>query len=243
MNLDYSIIIPAHNEEKHIGRTISNLKHIMPENSRGEIIVVADACTDRTIDVVTKNYKTDGKIKNPLNRVIQGYGVNFKKASKSRNAGAKRALGKVLIFHDADTIASKNYIERILNEVSKGNEYGCARWRSESNYDIPLFWATSLNIGSKKLRVINGNGFVTKRVFEKEGGFREDLFRDEDTEFSERLRSNGYNFSFIDDAWIMPSERKWKEMGYLRAFIKFNVDTLRYFFNKEEQLVKHSDKN
>jgi glycosyltransferase involved in cell wall biosynthesis len=141
MSLDYSIIIPTHNEEGSIGKTLSNLRHIMPEEIKGEIIVVADSCTDKTVEIAQK-WCAD--------YVIHGPEINFRKASRSRNEGAKRALGKILIFHDADTIASKNYIERILNEVSKGNEYGCAKWRSESNYDIPLLWATSLNIGSKK---------------------------------------------------------------------------------------------
>lgn len=43
-----SVIIPAHNEEKYIGKTLAK----MP--SEAEVIVVCNGCTDRTFDEAQK---------------------------------------------------------------------------------------------------------------------------------------------------------------------------------------------
>ena len=50
---DLTIIIPAHNEEGSIRRTLAEVTHYMP---RSPIIVVCDSCTDRT-EIVARRHK------------------------------------------------------------------------------------------------------------------------------------------------------------------------------------------
>lgn len=49
----FSVVIPAHNEEKYIGRclraVISASKYVKPDSV--EIIVVANRCTDKTCEI------------------------------------------------------------------------------------------------------------------------------------------------------------------------------------------------
>ena len=63
MNPSYSLVIPAHNEDRRIGRT---LDAYLPVFCDSEIIVVLDGCTDRTTSLVLK-----AAARNPRLRAIQ----------------------------------------------------------------------------------------------------------------------------------------------------------------------------
>ena len=93
-----SIIIPAHNEEKFIGKT---LKSIFEQPYRDfEVIVVCNGCKDNTAKVARKFNV----------RVLE---FSFSNVSKARNIGAKYANGERLVFLDADTMVEKNTLEKL----------------------------------------------------------------------------------------------------------------------------------
>jgi glycosyltransferase involved in cell wall biosynthesis len=53
---DYSVIIPAYNEEDYLGLTLESLgkaRKAVP-NLTGECIVVDNQCTDRTVEIAKK---------------------------------------------------------------------------------------------------------------------------------------------------------------------------------------------
>jgi len=54
--IKFSVVIPAHNEEKHIGKclrsVISASKYVKPDTV--EIIVVANRCTDNTCTIARR---------------------------------------------------------------------------------------------------------------------------------------------------------------------------------------------
>lgn len=92
----FSVVIPAHNEEKHISRCIAGIKraahYAAPD--KAEIIVAANRCTDRT-EEIAKHYGA---------KVI----VNNKKCiSAIRNSGIRAASGKIIVTIDADSVMSK----------------------------------------------------------------------------------------------------------------------------------------
>ncbi len=89
-----SVIIPAWNEEKYIGRAIASLKRAAAvyERERGgvaEIIVVDNNSSDRTADVARQHGAR--VVFEPVNNI-----------GKARNAGARTARGKYIAFCDAD---------------------------------------------------------------------------------------------------------------------------------------------
>lgn len=90
--MDFSVVIPAYNEEQFIAKTIDEVKKYLRENfSNYEIIVVDDKSNDDTLEVlrgidnilVLRNLKNHGK----------GYSVK---------KGVMKARGDIILFMDAD---------------------------------------------------------------------------------------------------------------------------------------------
>ena len=83
-----SIIVPAWNEEKYIGRAIDSLRHAMQVYGRkrgcsAEIIVVDNNSQDRTGDVAREHGAK--VVLEPVNNI-----------GKARNAGVKAAHGRYI---------------------------------------------------------------------------------------------------------------------------------------------------
>ncbi len=50
--IKFLIVIPAHNEAESIGQTLKNLEKVNYPKKLWEVIVIADYCTDNTVEVV-----------------------------------------------------------------------------------------------------------------------------------------------------------------------------------------------
>jgi glycosyltransferase involved in cell wall biosynthesis len=103
-----SIIIPAYNEEKIIEQTIKNLKKELDKlNLDYEIIVVNDASTDKTKEILEK---TEGikLINHPKNR---GYGAALK-------TGIKNSIYDWILIIDADGTYPNESIADLIKYAS-----------------------------------------------------------------------------------------------------------------------------
>jgi cellulose synthase/poly-beta-1,6-N-acetylglucosamine synthase-like glycosyltransferase len=113
----FSLIVPAHNEENVIARTIELfLKTDYPLNKK-ELIIVNDASKDKTMQIAAEyaskiidsetgvTQTDDSKLKNItlVNRIVGGRGKAY-----VANDGRKYASGQILFFIDADVRLSSN---------------------------------------------------------------------------------------------------------------------------------------
>lgn len=151
-----SVIIPAYNEEKDIGRCLESL--MRQSYKKIEVIVIDDGSTDRTLGIVRRFPVT------LLKQEHQGPGV-------ARNTGAKVAKGELLVFVDADTAPTPTYIEKLIVPVLKGEVIG-----TNGSYAFPEnmnFWERGWSIKSfnRAASFFNIFACIPRAIFLKKGGF------------------------------------------------------------------------
>jgi hypothetical protein len=131
--------------------------------------------------------------------------------------GAKAAIGKKLIFLDADTKVSHELLKMALDSLNlhkSGGGGSTLIFDSNQNQFIlgtlvPCFWSWI----SKTFKLAAGSFiFCRKEIFEEIGGFSDKLFAGEELLFSQQLKKeckkNGLNFLIFDDFPVVTSSRK-----------------------------------
>ncbi|WP_026526745.1 glycosyltransferase family 2 protein [Butyrivibrio sp. VCD2006] len=100
-----SIVVPVYNAGNFILETIEMVRQQTYENF--ELILVDDASTDNSVELIEKAAKDDNRIK--LIKKASNTG-----AAAARNAGISAATGRYLAFLDADDIWIKDKLEKEL---------------------------------------------------------------------------------------------------------------------------------
>ena len=103
-----SIVIPAYNVEKYIGKCLESIMSQTYKNI--EIIVVDDGSTDKTAQIVDDYRNRD-------NRMVVLHKENSG-VSEARNSGIDIATGDYLVFVDADDFLDDTYVEYMLSLAS-----------------------------------------------------------------------------------------------------------------------------
>jgi glycosyltransferase involved in cell wall biosynthesis len=217
--IDYSIIIPAYNEEKYLPATLKSVKEAMTSiKLSGEVIVVDNNSTDKTAEIAKSN----------------GASVVFEahnQISRARNKGAESAKGKIFIFLDADTTVSGHLLEKTFDNLLNNN---CCGGGVTVDFDIPQdklvtafknFW----NYISVKRSLAAGSYiYVLRECYNAVGGFNENVYASEDIWFSKKCikwgRKNNKIFKIIDDIKIVTSGRK------TEMFSTFHLYAVMIFF-------------
>lgn len=101
-----SVIIPAHNEEKYLEKTLRSLQQQTFLDY--ELLVICNGCTDKTEEVAQKFLKKKDNL----------FSLKEAKVSLARNFGAQQAKGELLVFLDADTSLNPDSLEIIANTFS-----------------------------------------------------------------------------------------------------------------------------
>ncbi len=188
-----SVLIPAHNEEKIIGKTIERL---LNDNYSGkkEIIVLNDGSEDNTGEVVSSYSK-----KNSMVRLIN---LKHKGKSGAINVGIKKSKYDIIVILDADSLVEKNAIEEIvkpLKDKKVGGVAGSIRgirnnnpltWFQDLEYLISSGWryiCTKINANS----ILPGFSAFRKEALLKVGGFSSDTLT-EDFDIVFDMKKIGY---------------------------------------------------
>ncbi|MBI4547788.1 MAG: glycosyltransferase family 2 protein [Ignavibacteriae bacterium] len=239
----FAIVVPAHNEELTIEKTLKNLIAVNYPRKHFDVVVIADNCTDRTAEVAREH----------------GAIVYERTNSNLRGKGhALRWCFDILMSHqpsydafvviDADSVAAANFLLVMNWYLENGSTVIQASdlveprpgvWSSEVirlgftlyNYVRPL--------GRSALRCstgLRGNGMCFAReIFEKFPWNTYSL--NEDLEYSLQLLLNGFTVDFAPEAQVlatMPSsarhaqsQRMRWEKGRFPIIQKYSLPLLR----------------
>lgn len=199
MNKLVSVIIPAYNVEKYIGKTIESV--LDQSYPTIEVIIVNDGSTDKTPEIISKYTQKDSRIivVDQKNRGLSG----------ARNAGLCLAKGEYLCIFDADDIMLPQKIEKQLQFLEKHLEY-------DFTYsDVYLFLNGTKKVYLEELpetkdiykkliqygNFINPNTvFFRKKIYDKYGGFDEALRGSEDWDYWLKLSYQGVHFGHQPEA-------------------------------------------
>ena len=120
-----SIVIPTYNESADIRPTLESVCAVRHE--RREVIVVDDASTDDTRDIVHE-YADRGVRLLSLK--------NNRGVAAARNIGLRESTGEIVVFLNADAHIRPDYAEKILQHYRNGADYVVVEAAVENDHSI-----------------------------------------------------------------------------------------------------------
>lgn len=205
---DYSIVIPCFNEEALLPATLAAAREAMQAvaSHRGEIVVTDNASTDATAEIARA---AGARVVFEAHRQI----------SRARNAGARAARGRFLVFVDGDTRISAALLRATLAALESGRVCGGG---TSVTLDLELgrvarIAVASWNFMARRVRLACGAYvFCRSDAFAAVGGFPEDVYATEEIWLSRALhvygRSRGLDFLILREP-IVTSARKLEWYG------------------------------
>lgn len=113
-----SIIIPAYNEEKRIGRSLEQILQFLGEQVyQAEVVVVNDGSADRTPDIVSNHidqFQDAGhQLRLFTNTPNRGKGYSVRR-------GVREACGEIVLFTDADLSSPITEAPKLIDPIIAG---------------------------------------------------------------------------------------------------------------------------
>lgn len=200
-----SIVIPTHNRKEKLVRLLCSIFEGNYPRNKLEVIVVDDASTDGTCEVVKRRFPEVKVIRNKRELFLAG----------SRNVGIKSAKGKYIFLIDDDNVVDKNCILELVETMEKDSSIGIVAPIMYYLSQPHRIWCAGVKrcMFSSLTKIIgrgsvdNGqldkllesddfpNAFMVRReVFREVGLFNEFEFpiHYDEADFGERARRKGY---------------------------------------------------
>ncbi len=197
-----SVIIPCRNEENFIKDCLDSIVQQDYQKDMMEVLVVDGMSDDTTADIVRtyeKKYTFIKLFSNPKKIV-----------PTALNIGIKNALGDIIIRVDSHAIYPRNYFSTLVHYAKKLNadNVGGALITLPANNSrtaksIAIVLSSPFGVGNARYRLDGKRkreyfetdtvpfGCYKRNVFNRIGLYDEDLIRNQDNEFNERLKKAG----------------------------------------------------
>jgi glycosyltransferase involved in cell wall biosynthesis len=180
-NVKVSVVIPAYNEEKLLGETLTAVKAASAAFHQlgwvTETIVCDNNSNDRTAEIARASDAL--VVFEPVNQI-----------SRARNTGARHATGDWLVFIDADSQPTSHLFADVARAISSGRYLAggsTIAMRSGNFYADRL--VSLWNCLSRWRRLMAGSFiFCEAAAFRQVNGFSQALYVSEEIDLSVRLR-------------------------------------------------------
>ncbi|ANS76627.1 glycosyl transferase family 2 [Paenibacillus yonginensis] len=251
-----SIMVPAHNEGRVIGKTVESLLALDYPHDCYEIIVINDNSSDNSAELLASiQQKHAGRNLIVINtdKITGGKGK-----SNALNIGFGHSKGELIAIYDADNTPEKTalryLVTEIVNDASLGAVIGKFRTR---NRDVNLL-TRFINVETLsfqwmaqagrwqlfKLCTIPGTNFIMRRhIVESIGGWDVKAIA-EDTEISFRIYMMGYRIKFQPKAVTWEQEpqslKVWfkQRTRWAKGNVYVIVKNLPLLFNRSARTVR-----
>ena len=196
-----TIIIPAYNEEKSIGRTIESITASDYPKGKLEILVVDDGSKDKTLEIA-RTYQSN---------IVKIYTKPNGGKGTALNLAIKKAKGDIIFTMDADTFVAPHSVKEMVRYFKNPEimsvtpsmliyePKGVLQRIQQAEYLFGLFIRkafTSVNA----IHVTPGAfSAYRKTFFDKHGMYDEENIT-EDLEMSLRIQYNGYSIEYSPEA-------------------------------------------
>ncbi len=216
-----SILIPAHNEERVIGRTLQTMLQLSYPEDRLKIIVINDASTDGTRRIVEEYMEHDRRVE--LFDVPLGEGGKGK--SRALNLGIGRVTSEVVAVFDADNTPEKDSLRYLVTQLVLHRELGAALGKFRTRNKKVNLLTKFINIETlsfqsilqagrwqlHRIATLPGTNYVMwTRLIRELGGWDEEALT-EDSELSIRIYRSGHKIKFVPYAVTYEQEpQEWK---------------------------------
>jgi cellulose synthase/poly-beta-1,6-N-acetylglucosamine synthase-like glycosyltransferase len=229
-----SILVPAHNEEKVIAKTLESLLELNYNQKKYEIIIINDNSTDNSAEILKKIQEDnpDRYIKIINTNAISG----GKGKSNALNIGLAQSKGSFITVYDADNTPEKDALMELVKSIIRDDKAGAVigkfRTRNKNRNLLTKFinlegiyfqWMAQAGRWKLfKLCTIPGTNFIIRRsILEMIGGWDTNAIT-EDTEISYRIYRMGYHIRFC------PYSSSWEQ----------EPENLHVWFRQRKRWVK-----
>jgi glycosyltransferase involved in cell wall biosynthesis len=193
-----SVVIPAYNEEQHIGRLLESLEEQTYAGEHLEVLVADGGSSDRTREIVLEHARHSRLshvvlIDNPARTTAAGL-----------NAGVAGSGGEVVVILGAHSAVAPDFVEeniRALRETGAAAVGGPLRTEGEGTMASAIAAALShpFGVGDARFRFATAPAYVDtvafaayrRQCFEVLGGFDGGRDKGEDDHFNYRIRAAG----------------------------------------------------
>ncbi|MGA2296873.1 MAG: glycosyltransferase family 2 protein, partial [FCB group bacterium] len=239
-----SILIPAHNEEVVIGRTIESMLNLNYPKDKLKIVVINDGSTDSTKDIILNYAQQDERV--VLFDVPKGEGGKGK--SRALNLGIKQVQSEIVAIYDADNTPDKDALKylvaQLINDKRLGAVLGKFRTVNKKKNLLTRFinietlsFQSMLQAGRwqlNRIATLPGTNFVMWTwLINNLNGWDEEALT-EDSELSIRIYQEGYLIKFIPYAITYEQEpEKWQVFLKQRMrWVRGNFYVITKFFRE-----------
>ncbi|MDH5794337.1 MAG: glycosyltransferase family 2 protein [Candidatus Bathyarchaeota archaeon] len=204
-----SILVPARNEEKVVGRILQRMTELTYPKDKMQIIVIDDASTDNTGEIAEQYSSMYDHIKVVHRDEKEG----GKGKTSALNAGFKHAQGEIVFCFDADYYPQRGILEKLAKEFADpkvGVVQGRITVLNEPQNVVTRLVALE-RIGGYRIdqQARDSLGLITqfggtvggvrRSLLKRLGGWDESILA-EDTDLTFRVYLAGYKVRYVNDA-------------------------------------------